>query len=56
MGEAVAIVAIIMIIGGAVAYIVKAKKRGQQCIGCPYSSACGKAQKDACKCGENKTK
>ena len=40
MGEAVAIVAIIMIIGGAVAYIVKAKKKGQKCIGCPSGGKC----------------
>ena len=34
-GEIVAIVAIILIVGGATAYIIKAKKSGQKCIGCP---------------------
>lgn len=36
------------ILGGAITYIVKAKKRGQKCIGCPYSGcktcSCGKKE------------
>ncbi len=32
------------ILGGAVWAIVKAKKRGQTCIGCPYSGKCGECQ------------
>jgi hypothetical protein len=31
---------IALVIGGAVAYIVKAKKSGKKCIGCPDSCAC----------------
>ena len=39
----VIVIAIIaLIIGGAVGYIIKAKKNGQKCIGCPYSSSCSK--------------
>ena len=34
------IVIISAIVGGAVAYIVKAKKSGQKCIGCPDSKTC----------------
>lgn len=30
------------IIGAAIAYIIKTKKKGTKCIGCPYASACGK--------------
>ncbi len=41
------IVAIVLIIGGAVAYIVKAKKNGRKCIGCPDGATCGK-NKSAC--------
>lgn len=33
---------IALIIGGAVAYIIKAKRSGQKCIGCPDSKTCGK--------------
>ncbi len=32
------------IIGGAVRYIVKTKKRGQGCVGCPHSGACAKCR------------
>ena len=37
-------------IGGAVAYIIRAKKSGQKCIGCPYSKSCS----GGCSCGTEK--
>ena len=40
LGKIIAIAAILLIIGGAVAYIIKSKKSGKKCIGCPYSSSC----------------
>ncbi len=47
---------VLAIIGGAVAYIVRAKRRGQKCIGCPAggsgSCSCHSAFKEeACHCG-----
>ena len=33
---------VLLIIGAAVTYIVRAKKRGQKCVGCPHSGSCGK--------------
>ena len=38
--DIIAAAAIVLIIGGAIAYIIKAKKSGQKCIGCPYSRTC----------------
>ena len=38
--DIIAIILIAAILGGAIAYIVMAKKRGQKCIGCPYSDSC----------------
>ena len=35
------ILALLLIIGVAVAYIVKQKKKGVKCIGCPYAEGCG---------------
>ena len=32
---------IALIIGGAVAYIIKQKRNGVKCIGCPYAKSCG---------------
>ncbi|MBP3503528.1 MAG: FeoB-associated Cys-rich membrane protein [Bacilli bacterium] len=43
------IAAIIIIIGLAVIYIVRAKKSGQKCVGCPYSKTCGKSSNN-CTC------
>ena len=39
-GEIIAIVLIALIIGGSVFYIVKAKKSGRKCIGCPNGCSC----------------
>ena len=47
--EIIAIIAIVLIIGGAVAYIVKAKKDGQKCIGCPYNKQCS-SHSGSCSC------
>ncbi len=38
--EIIAIVTIALIITGAVIYIVKAKKSGRKCIGCPDGGKC----------------
>ena len=32
---------ILVIVGAAVAYIVRQKRKGVKCIGCPHSSTCG---------------
>lgn len=31
---------ILVIVGGAIAYIIREKKRGVKCIGCPDSASC----------------
>ena len=40
LDDIIAIAVIALIIGGAVTYIIKAKKAGQKCIGCSYSKTC----------------
>ncbi len=35
------IVALLLIVGGAAWYVVRAKRKGQKCIGCPHSKTCG---------------
>ena len=47
---------IMLVIGAAVAYIIKAKKSGKKCIGCPYSDSCGKSGGCNCVCGTSKKK
>lgn len=35
---------ILLIVGLAAFYIIRQKKKGNQCIGCPYSSSCKKCR------------
>ncbi len=46
MENAILIVVLVAVIGGAVAYIVKAKRNGVKCIGCSAGGNCGR-KKDA---------
>lgn len=44
---------LLLAVGVAVAYIVKAKKSGTKCIGCPSGGCCSK--KGGCDCGSHGT-
>lgn len=39
--EIIAIIAIVLIVGLALFYVIRAKRKGQKCIGCPNSKSCG---------------
>ena len=42
---------ILIVVGLAVAYIIKAKKNGKKCIGCPHGASCtGKKDGESCSC------
>ncbi len=45
LGDIIVIGLICLIIGGAVTYIVRAKKKGNKCIGCPDAATCSKCGK-----------
>ena len=46
MENAIVIVILAAIVAAIVLYLVKAKKRGEKCIGCPYAKQCsGKCNK-----------
>lgn len=38
--DIIVIIAIVLIVGGASFYIIRAKRRGQRCIGCPDAKTC----------------
>ena len=40
---------ILIIVGGASAYIYRAKKRGKRCIGCPDANSCCDKKCSCCK-------
>lgn len=45
---------VVAIIGAAVAYIIKEKKKGTKCIGCPAAGQCASHGKSGgCGCGES---
>jgi len=43
---------LLLIVGAAVAYIIKEKKKGTVCIGCPHAGTCAskKSQNSQCNC------
>ncbi len=51
MTDYIVIAVVAAVIGAAVRYIVKAKKRGKKCVGCSGSCSC--FGKESC-CGEQK--
>ena len=53
MGNAIVLAILVLVIGTAVAYIIKAKKNGVKCIGCSAGGgcACGSADKKTAGCG-----
>ena len=48
MENAILIVVLVAILGGAVAYIVKAKRNGVKCIGCSAGGSCGGKKGASC--------
>ena len=57
----VAVLIVALAVGGAIAYIIKAKKSGKKCIGCPDSASCssgkcsGSCSACCCGCGTEKS-
>ncbi|NLA70412.1 MAG: FeoB-associated Cys-rich membrane protein [Clostridiales bacterium] len=49
MKEIIAIIALIIIVGAALAYIIKEKRKGTRCIGCPYAGNCHSNGKNQCR-------
>ena len=43
MTDAIIIAIVLVIVAAALTYIIRAKKRGVKCIGCPHGGKCGGA-------------
>ena len=41
MSDFIVIAIVVLIVGLALAYIIREKKRGVKCVGCPYARTCG---------------
>lgn len=51
MANIIVIAVVLVMIGAAIAYIVKEKKKGVKCIGCPAAAECAKRHNAASGCG-----
>lgn len=51
MENVILILVLALILGGAVAYIIRAKRRGVKCIGCPMGASCAKKGGCSGQCG-----
>jgi hypothetical protein len=49
MADIITLAVIVLLLGLAIRYIYREKKRGIRCIGCPMSADCKKKDKDSCK-------
>ena len=52
ISDIIVVAVIVLVIGGAVAYILREKKRGKKCVGCPYGNSCS-AKGNSCSCQGN---
>ena len=44
----IALAVILLVVGSAAFYIIRAKKKGNKCIGCPYGRTCERAKNGGC--------
>lgn len=51
MADLIVVGILLIIIGAATAYIVKAKKSGAKCIGCPSGGTCSGKNSGSSECG-----
>lgn len=56
MADLIVVFIIVLIIGAAIWYLIKEKKKGTRCIGCPSASTCPSAKGGTCTCQTNAKK
>ena len=55
MENFIIVIVVALILGCSLAYVIKAKKKGVKCVGCPYAETCGKnTENNSCSCNTNK--
>lgn len=50
MEDLIPILIIVLIIGAATFYLIRAKRRGQKCVGCPYAKTCSSKNNSPSSC------
>lgn len=51
MVDVIISILLVLVLGAAIAYIVKAKKSGAKCIGCPVEGGCSHKHNETSGCG-----
>lgn len=54
--EIIAALAILLVLFGAIFYIIRQKRRGVRCIGCPKGNSCSGACGGSCACKQKTEK
>lgn len=53
MEDFLVLIVLAVILVSAIIYVVRAKKKGVKCVGCPYADTCGKNNGNgSCDCAE----
>ncbi len=50
MGDYIALAVVVIIVAAAVIYLIRQKKSGVKCIGCPHANMC--SSKSHCSCSD----
>lgn len=53
MVDIILIVLLVGIAAGVIFYLIREKKRGAVCVGCPHAKQCAKAKSGGCSCGSD---
>lgn len=50
MDNLIVVLILLVILGLAAGYVIRAKKQGQKCIGCPHAAQCARQHGAPCSC------
>lgn len=50
MTNIIVIAVIVLVVGSATAYVIRAKRKGKKCIGCPSGTSCKASSCQQCQC------
>lgn len=54
MEDIIVLIVLAVVLIAAIVYVVKAKKKGIKCIGCPHANVCSQnAENSSCSCNGN---
>ncbi len=53
MENVIVVLILVAIASGIICYLIRAKKRGEKCIGCPYAKQCSSKCNSDCSCNSN---